>query len=110
MLNIHGSLRSASKILSEVKNKKERTQLLELFQSLNNDTKRTLDTEFTKKMKGLSVRVVEIVKGNMRIFYVPHGNDITIVYVLQNKQKNKTESQVLEVVEKRAKEVQKNLK
>lgn len=87
-------------------NKQERrikNSLIGLLIELDEDTLGTLGTLKTKKIK--PTNLLEIIVGDIRMFYVVNGNEICILHICY-KQKNKTEKSDIN----RALERLKNLK
>ncbi|MGL4914344.1 MAG: type II toxin-antitoxin system RelE/ParE family toxin [Romboutsia sp.] len=101
---LHNALGEINDILKFANNKKERTDIIELFISLKKNVKGTLESSRTKKIKAVDVKICEIIKGSLRVFYTSYGEDIYIVHICR-KQKNKTELKDIKLAEKRSKEI-----
>ena len=77
-------------ILKFTNNEREKTDILELLLSLIKDTQGTLESSKIKKIKAVDVKIYEVIKGSLRVFYTSYDGDIYIVHICR-KQKNKTE-------------------
>ena len=91
-------------ILKFANNEREKTDIIELFLSLKKNAKGTLESSRIKKIKAVDVKIYEIIKGSLRVFYTSYGGDVYIVHICR-KQKNKTELKDIKLAEKRAKEI-----
>lgn len=101
---LHNALGEINDILNFANNKREKTDILELLSSLQKNAQGTLESSKIKKIKAVEVKIYEIIKGSLRVFYIPYGGDIYIVHICR-KQKNKTELKDIKLAEKRAKEI-----
>ena len=101
---LHNALGEINDILKFANNEREKTDILELLLSLIKDTQGTLESSKIKKIKAVDVKIYEVIKGSLRVFYTSYDGDIYIVHICR-KQKNKTELKDIKLAEKRAKEI-----
>ena len=101
---LHNALGEINDILKCANNEREKTDIIELFLSLKKNAKGTLESSRIKKIKAVDVKIYEIIKGSLRVFYTSYGGDVYIVHICR-KQKNKTELKDIKLAEKRAKEI-----
>ncbi|WP_288481163.1 type II toxin-antitoxin system RelE/ParE family toxin [uncultured Clostridium sp.] len=101
---LHSALGEINDILKFANNSRERTDILELFLSLEKNAQGTLESSKIKKIKAVEVKIYEIIKGSLRVFYTAFDGDIYIIHICR-KQKNKTELKDIKLAEKRAKEI-----
>ena len=103
-VRLHNALGEINDILKFANNEREKTDIIELFLSLKKNAKGTLESSIIKKIKAVDVKIYEVIKGSLRVFYTSYDGDIYIVHICR-KQKNKTELKDIKLAEKRAKEI-----
>ena len=101
---LHNALGEINDILKFTNNKKEKTDIIELFGSLKRNPQGTLESSRIKKIQAVDVKIYEIIKGSLRIFYTYFDGDMYIVHICR-KQKNKTELKDIKLAKKRANEI-----
>lgn len=104
MMLFHNSIGGMKNLLSFTNSTDEEAALTQVIVGLNSEPETILRTHSIKKFRGVGANVFEIKKNKLRICYMFKDGNIIILHAFR-KQKGKTEKKDLEIIRKRAKDI-----